>query len=465
MAKVTGFLDHERKDRNYYPVKDRIKSFKEFLVPLSEKDLKNQASRCMDCGIPYCHSGCPVNNIIPDWNDMVYNDDFENALNTLHSTNNFPEFTGRICPAPCEAACTLNIDDNPVTIKTIECAIVDKGWKLGLIKPEKAKKKISKAIAIVGSGPAGLAAAQQLARKGYKVVVFEKNKLVGGLLRYGIPDFKMEKHLIDRRVAQMIKEGVSFKTSVNVGVDISIRNLKKDYDAILLCSGSEHARDLSIPGRDATGIHFAMDFLPLQNKVVSGEIIKKDQIISAKNKHVVVIGGGDTGSDCIGTSIRQGAKSVKQIEIMPMPPKMENKELTWPNWPLKLRTSSSQQEGVKRDWSVLTKSFEIKHNKLVGLNCVKIDNKFNEIKNSNFKIKADLVLLAMGFVHPIKKGPIEELKLKLDNRGNISATEENYLTSDRKVFAAGDSRRGQSLVVWAIKEGREAANAIHKYLS
>ena len=317
----------------------------------------------------------------------------------------------------------------------------------------------------MGSGPAGLSAAQQLARKGYKVVVFEKNKLIGGLLRYGIPDFKMEKHLIDRRVDQMVKEGVSFKTSINVGVDLTMGNLKKNYDAVLVCSGSEHARDLNIPGRDAKGIHFAMDFLPLQNKIVSGEIIKKDQIITAKDKHVVVIGGGDTGSDCIGTSIRQGAKSVKQIEIMPMPPKMENKELTWPNWPLKLRTSSSQQEGVKRDWSVLTKSFEIKNNKVVGLNCIKIDNKFNEIKNSIFRIKADLVLLAMGFVHPIKKGPIDELKLKLDSRGNIFATQEDYLTSDRKVFAAGDSRRGQSLVVWAIKEGRDAANAIHKFLS
>ncbi len=465
MGKVTGFLDHDRKDRDYYPVENRIKSFKEFLVPLSEKDLKTQASRCMDCGIPYCHSGCPVNNIIPDWNDMVYNDDIESALKTLHSTNNFPEFTGRICPAPCEAACTLNIEDNPVTIKTIECAIIDKGWKLGLVKPQKPLKKISKSVAVIGSGPAGMAASQQLARMGYKVVVFEKNKLVGGLLRYGIPDFKMEKYLIDRRVEQMKKEGVLFKTSIDIGNDLSVSELKKDYDAVLICSGSEHARDLNIPGREASGIHFAMDFLPLQNRMVSGEINREELKISAKNKNVVVIGGGDTGSDCIGTSIRQGAKSVKQIEIMPMPPKTENKALTWPNWPLKLRTSSSQQEGVKRDWSVLTKSFEVKGNKVTGLNCIKIDKNFKEIKNSKFKIKADLVLLAMGFVHPLKKGPIDELKLKLDDKGNISASQENYLTSDKKVFAAGDSRRGQSLVVWAIKEGRDAADSIHKFLS
>ena len=465
MGKITGFMEHNRKERNYSPVKERIKGFKEFFVPLNSKELKTQASRCMDCGIPYCHSGCPVNNIIPDWNDMVYNDDFENALKTLHSTNNFPEFTGRICPAPCEAACTLNIDDKPVTIKTIECAIIDKGWKLGLVKPEKAKKCLSKSVAIVGSGPAGLAAAQQLARKGYQVSVYEKNKLVGGLLRYGIPDFKMEKQLIDRRVDQMKIEGVKFKTSTEIGSKLRMYDLKKNYDAILITTGSEKARDLNIPGREASGIHFAMDFLPMQNKLVSGEIKKPEQKISAKNKHVVVIGGGDTGSDCIGTSIRQGAKSVKQIEIMPMPPKIENKQLTWPNWPLKLRVSSSQQEGVKRDWSVLTKSFEIKSNKVVALNCVKIDDNFEEIKNSNFKLKADLILLAMGFVHPIKKGPIDELKLKLNDRGNIYASTKDYKTSEKKVFAAGDSRRGQSLVVWAIREGREAAESIHNYLS
>ncbi len=465
MGKVTGFLEHNRKDRSYYPVKDRIKEFKEFLVPLNGEELKKQASRCMDCGIPYCHSGCPVNNIIPDWNDMVYNQDFESALKILHATNNFPEFTGRICPAPCEAACTLNIDDKPVTIKTIECAIIDKGWNLGLVKPEIPKKRLLKSVAIVGSGPAGLAAAQQLARKGYKVTVYEKHKLVGGLLRYGIPDFKMEKNLIDRRVDQMKKEGVKFKTSTEIGSKLKMSSLKKSYDALLITTGSEKARDLNIPGRDTPGVHFAMDFLPIQNRLVSGEIKKGEQKISAKNKHVVVIGGGDTGSDCIGTSIRQGAKRVTQIEIMPMPPKIENKQLTWPNWPLKLRTSSSQQEGVKRDWSVLTKSFEVKSNKLIGINCVKIDENFKEIKNSSFKIKADLVLLAMGFVHPIKKGPIEDLKLKLDDKGNIKADFKDFKTSEKKVFAAGDSRRGQSLVVWAIREGREAAESIDKFLS
>ena len=465
MGKVTGFLEHNRKDRNYHSVKQRIKAFKEFLIPLDHKDLSIQASRCMDCGIPYCHSGCPVNNIIPDWNDMVYKNDFESALKTLHSTNNFPEFTGRICPAPCEAACTLNIDEEPVTIKTIECAIIDEGWKLGLVKPEKSKKLISKSVAIVGSGPAGLAAAQQLARKGYKVTVYEKNKLIGGLLRYGIPDFKMEKFLIDRRVDQMRKEGVKFITSTEIGSELKMSFLKKNYNAVLITTGSEKARDLDIPGREASGIHFAMDFLPIQNKLVSGEIKEEEQKISAKDKRVVVIGGGDTGSDCIGTSIRQGAKSVTQIEIMPMPPKIENKQLTWPNWPLKLRTSSSQQEGVKRDWSVLTKSFETDSNKVTALNCVKIDNNFKEIQNSNFKLKADLILLAMGFIHPIKKGPIEELKLKLDKKGNIDASNKNYKTSDRKVFAAGDARRGQSLVVWAIKEGRDSAEAIHKFLS
>ena len=465
MGKVTGFLEHNRKDRNYHSVKQRVKGFKEFLIPLDHKDLSIQASRCMDCGIPYCHSGCPVNNIIPDWNDMVYKNDFESALKTLHSTNNFPEFTGRICPAPCEAACTLNIDEEPVTIKTIECAIIDEGWKLGLVKPEKSKKLISKSVAIVGSGPAGLAAAQQLARKGYKVTVYEKNKLIGGLLRYGIPDFKMEKFLIDRRVDQMRKEGVKFITSTEIGSELKMSFLKKNYNAVLITTGSEKARDLDIPGREASGIHFAMDFLPIQNKLVSGEIKEEEQKISAKDKRVVVIGGGDTGSDCIGTSIRQGAKSVTQIEIMPMPPKIENKQLTWPNWPLKLRTSSSQQEGVKRDWSVLTKSFETDSNKVTALNCVKIDNNFKEIQNSNFKLKADLILLAMGFIHPIKKGPIEELKLKLDKKGNIDASNKNYKTSDRKVFAAGDARRGQSLVVWAIKEGRDSAEAIHKFLS
>ena len=463
MGKVTGFIEHERKDRQYIEVKSRLKSFNEFTKPLNKKDLKNQAARCMDCGIPYCHSGCPVNNIIPDWNNLVYEGDFKKAIEILHSTNNFPEFTGRICPAPCEAACTLNIDDTPVTIKTIECSIIDKAWAEGWIKPEISIKKINRSIAIVGSGPAGLAAAQQLARKGYKITVFEKNRKVGGLLRYGIPDFKMEKHLIDRRVDQMRKEGVIFKTGLEVGFDISIRDIKDKFDATLITIGSEEARELNIPGRNVEGIYPAMDFLPLQNKVVSGEIEKIK--INAKNKDVVVIGGGDTGSDCIGTSFRQGANKVTQLEIMPMPPKKENKGLTWPYWPHKLRTSSSQEEGAIRDWSVMTESFETKDGKVKGLNCVKLDSSLKPIKNSKFFIKAELVLLAMGFIHPRHNGLITQIKLKKDNRGNILADVKDYKTSEESIFTAGDARRGQSLVVWAIREGREAASSIHNYLS
>ncbi len=465
MAKPTGFIEHDREDRKYVAVKNRLKNFKEFTKPLKDSVLKTQASRCMDCGIPYCHSSCPVNNIIPDWNNLVYENDFKNAIKVLHSTNNFPEFTGRICPAPCEAACTLNIDDKPVTIKTIECSIIDKAWKENWIKPQFATKKLNKKVGIVGSGPAGMAAAQQLARKGYEVTVYEKNKKAGGLLRYGIPDFKMEKDLIDRRVVQMKKEGVLFKTNINVGVDVSTGELIKSHDAILLTSGSEEARDLNIPGREADGIHLAMDFLPQQNKVISGEMRSKDKTISAQNKEVVVIGGGDTGSDCIGTSFRQGAKNVTQLEIMPMPPQKENKGLTWPFWPHKLRVSSSQEEGANRDWSVLTKSFKVKDGKVQGLNCIRLDKNMRELKGSEFFIKADLVFLAMGFIHPKKYGPINQLKLKLDNRGNIKAEENDYLTSKQKVFAAGDARRGQSLVVWAIREGREAAESIHKFLT
>ena len=419
----------------------------------------------MDCGIPYCHSGCPVNNIIPDWNDMVYNEDFENAIETLHSTNNFPEFTGRICPAPCEEACTLNIEDSPVTIKTVECAIIDKAWKNGWVKPIVSDFKINKKVAIIGSGPAGLASAQQLTRKGYNVTVFEKNASLGGLLRYGIPDFKMEKHHIDRRIKQMSQEGVCFKTNFEIGVDKYMNDLRKEFDAILLSCGSEQARDLNLPGREANGIYFAMEFLPEQNKIISGEMKNASRTIVAKDKNVVVIGGGDTGSDCIGTSFRQGAKSVTQLEIMPMPPQKANKSLTWPNWPHKLRTSSSQAEGANRDWSVMTKSFEQENGKLIGLNCVRLDKKLKPLPKSNFFIKADLVFLAMGFVHPKTQGPIEELSLELDNRGNIKAQMNSFMTSTKGVFAAGDARRGQSLVVWAIKEGRDAAEAIHKYLS
>ena len=465
MAKTTGFLEHDRKEREYISVKSRVKNFKEFIKPLTKEELKNQSSRCMDCGIPYCHSACPVNNIIPDWNNLVYENDFRKAIEVLHSTNNFPEFTGRICPAPCEAACTLNIEDSPVTIKNIECSIIDKAWQKNWIKPLISKYKINKTIAVVGSGPAGLAAAQQLARKGYKVTLYEKNKKIGGLLRYGIPDFKMEKNLIDRREDQMKKEGVIFKTGVNIGVDLSIKALKKKFDAILLTIGSEEARDLKIPGREAQGIYAAMDFLPLQNKAVSGEISNQQLKVNAKNKNVVVIGGGDTGSDCIGTSFRQGAKKVTQLEIMPMPPKKENKELTWPYWPHKLRVSSSQEEGAKRDWSVITESFEMSEGIVKGLNCSRLDEKLKPVKNSNFFIKADLVLLAMGFIHPKHEGVISDLKLKKDNKGNVLANEKDYITSDKKVFTAGDARRGQSLVVWAIREGREAADSMHNYLS
>ena len=465
MSKATGFIEHNRKDRQYIDVKQRLKNFKEFTKPLNKTELKNQASRCMDCGIPYCHSGCPVNNIIPDWNNLVYEGDFRKAIEVLHSTNNFPEFTGRICPAPCEAACTLNIEDTPVTIKTIECSIVDKAWNHGWIKPEIAPKKINKSIAIIGSGPAGLAAAQQLARNGYKVTVFEKNKKIGGLLRYGIPDFKMEKSLIDRRIEQMRKEGVNFKTSIEVGSDITLAEIKRKFDATLITIGSEEARDLNIPGRNVEGIYPAMDFLPLQNKAVSGEIKNNEIEISAKDKYVVVIGGGDTGSDCIGTSFRQGAKKVTQLEIMPMPPKKENKLLTWPYWPHKLRISSSQEEGAVRDWSVMTKSFETANGKVKGLKCVKLDSSLKPIKNSEFFIKADLVLLAMGFVHPKHDGLISQSKLKKDEKGNLLADTKNYLTSERSIYTAGDARRGQSLVVWAIREGREAASAIHNHLS
>jgi len=465
MAKVTGFIEHNRKDRQYIDVKQRLKNFKEFIKPLKKNELKNQASRCMDCGIPYCHSGCPVNNIIPDWNNLVYEGDFRKAIEVLHSTNNFPEFTGRICPAPCEAACTLNIEDTPVTIKTIECSIVDKAWSNGWIKPVMAPKKINKSIAIIGSGPAGLAAAQQLARIGYKVTVFEKNKKIGGLLRYGIPDFKMEKDIIDRRVDQMRKEGINFKTSIEVGSDITLTEIKKKFNATLITIGSEESRDLNIPGRNAEGIYPAMDFLPLQNKAVSGEIKNNEIGINAKDKHVVVIGGGDTGSDCIGTSFRQGAKKVTQLEIMPMPPKKENKELTWPYWPHKLRTSSSQEEGAVRDWSVMTKSFETANGKVKGLKCVKLDSSLKPIKNSEFFIKADLVLLAMGFVHPKHDGLVDQSRLKKDEKGNLLADTKNYLTSESSIYAAGDARRGQSLVVWAIREGREAASAIHDHLS
>ncbi|GAC1549369.1 MAG: glutamate synthase subunit beta [Beijerinckiaceae bacterium] len=418
----------------------------------------------MNCGIPYCHSGCPVNNQIPDWNDLVYRGDWEEASRNLHSTNNFPEFTGRVCPAPCEASCTLNLSDQPVTIKTIECAIADRAFAEGWIKPELPARKTGKKIAIVGSGPAGLACAQQLARAGHDVHVFEKHAKPGGLLRYGIPDFKMEKPQIDRRVKQMEAEGVTFHCNVNVGVDIEATKLVEGYEAIVLAGGAEKPRDLAIPGRDLGGVHFAMDFLPQQNRRVSREPLLSNEPILASGKHVVVIGGGDTGSDCIGTSVRQGALSVTQLEIMPQPPEKENKLLTWPDWPLKLRTSSSHEEGALRDFAVLTREFVGENGLVKKLLCIKVDGKMQEIPNSGFELKADLVLLAMGFVSPIHDGMIEQLGVRLDQRGNVAADMRAYRSSLDKVFACGDMRRGQSLVVWAIREGRQAAHSVDKAL-
>ncbi|MBN8938905.1 MAG: glutamate synthase subunit beta [Rhizobiales bacterium] len=464
MGKVTGFLEVDRQDRRYAPAGDRIRHYREFVIPLSEESTRNQASRCMNCGIPFCHTGCPVNNQIPDWNDLVYQGNWEEASQNLHSTNNFPEFTGRVCPAPCEASCTLNIEDTPVTIKTIECAIVDRAWNAGWIKPEVKAKKTGKTIAIVGSGPAGLAAAQQLARVGHDVHVYEKFAKAGGLLRYGIPDFKMEKRLIDRRISQMEAEGVTFRYNEHVGVTTPVDKLVADYDAVLLTGGSEQPRDLPIPGRDLDGIHFAMDFLPQQNRRVSNESIGTNEPILAGGKHVVVIGGGDTGSDCIGTSVRQGAVSVTQLEIMPKPPEKENKALSWPLWPLKLRTSSSHEEGAERDFAVLSTEFSGVNGKVKKLRCVRVDAKMQPVPGSEFDLRADLVLLAMGFVNPVYAGMLESLGVTLDPRKNVQANQTDYKTSVDKVYAAGDMRRGQSLVVWAIREGRQAAHAIDKDL-
>jgi len=465
MGKITGFLEIEREDRDYAPVSERTRHFREFVLPPTDEDVKKQAARCMDCGIPYCHRGCPVNNQIPDWNDLVYHSDWQEASRNLHSTNNFPEVTGRICPAPCEESCTLNLEDVPVTIKSIECAIADRSFKEGWVTPEPPARKTGKRVAIAGSGPAGLAAAQQLARAGHEVHVYEKNAMPGGLLRYGIPDFKLEKHIVERRVAQMQAEGVTFHCNVHVGVDLSTADLEKDYDAILLCGGAEKARDLQIPGRDLKGIEFAMDFLPQQNRRVSGEPLWNAEPILATGRRVVVIGGGDTGSDCIGTSFRQGARSVVQLEIMPKPPEKEDKLLSWPHWPLKLRTSSSQAEGAERDFSVMTVRFEgDSEGRVKALHCVRADEKLRPTEGSDFKIETDLVLLAMGFVSPVHEGLLSDLELELDPRGNVEANEFDYRTSRPKVFAAGDIRRGQSLVVWAIREGRQAAHAIDKAL-
>ena len=465
MGKVTGFIEIERHDRTYKTAADRIRNYKEFVIPLEDRDLERQAARCMDCGIPFCHNGCPVNNQIPDWNDLVYNADWEEASRNLHSTNNFPEFTGRVCPAPCEAACTLNIDDNPVTIKTIECAIVDKAWEEGWITPQIPDAKSGKKVAVVGAGPAGMAAAQQLARAGHDVHLFEKNEAPGGLLRFGIPDFKMEKHLIDRRMEQMVAEGVTLHCDVHVGVDITAADLDAQHDAVLLCGGSEAPRDLPVDGRDLDGVHFAMEFLPQQNRRVAGSNQDGDvEPILATQKDVVVIGGGDTGSDCIGTSIRQGALSVVQLEIMPEPPEKEDKGLTWPHWPLKMRTSSSQAEGAERDFSVTTNSIGGENGRVTHINCQRVDEKFQPVPGTEFKLKADIVLLAMGFLHPMAEGMLRELDVELDGRGNVKADTDAYRTSRDKVFAAGDMRRGQSLVVWAINEGRGAARECDRYL-
>ncbi len=467
MGKLTGFMDFERISEQNIPPQERVKNYKEFVLHLSDDEAKKQGARCMDCGIPFCTTGCPINNIIPDWNDLVYNQNWEEAIQVLHSTNNFPEFTGRICPAPCEAACTLNINDDAVGIKSIEHAIIDKAWENNWVKPQIPSSKTNKKIAIVGSGPAGLAAAQQLARVGHSVTVYEKNDRIGGLLRYGIPDFKMEKFHIDRRMKQMEAEGVVFKVNQNIGENVKPEELTNHYDALILAGGAEHPRDLTVPGRELSGVMFAMDFLPKQNKVVAGDKIQKQ--VLATGKHVVVIGGGDTGSDCVGTSNRHQATSVTQFELMPQPPTQENKELVWPNWPLKLRTSSSHEEGCERDWSVATKSFVGEGGAVKEIIAARTEwkeGKMVEVPNSEFRIKADLVLLAMGFVSPQQK-VLDLFGVEKDQRGNVKATTEGkdaYITSKTKIFAAGDMRRGQSLVVWAIREGRQCARAVDEFL-
>jgi glutamate synthase (NADPH/NADH) small chain len=475
MGKPTGFKEIARRDRSYESISARVRHWREFVVPMDEAELSKQGARCMDCGIPFCHQGCPVNNIIPDWNDLVYQGDWREALDILHSTNNFPEFTGRICPAPCEAACTLNIYDQPVTIKTIECAIIDKGWENGWVLPQIPIRRTGKRVAVVGSGPAGLACAQQLARAGHWVVVYEKQDRIGGLLRYGIPDFKMEKHLIDRRMAQMQAEGVEFRPNSHVGARIPAQQLMQEYDALVLAGGAEHPRDLPVPGRDLDGIHFAMDFLTQQNARVAGGAVDAATEILATGRKVVVIGGGDTGSDCVGTSVRHGAASVTQLEILPRPPEKEDKALTWPDWPLKLRTSTSHEEGCARDWSVSTKGFH-GNGRVEALELIRVDWEkapdgswqLRQQEGSEFFIETDLVLLAMGFVHPLHEGIIRDLGVQLDARGNVQADTEahsgSYATSVANVFTCGDMRRGQSLVVWAIREGRQCARSVDEML-
>ncbi|MFA5911983.1 MAG: glutamate synthase subunit beta [Burkholderiales bacterium] len=472
MGKITGFMEFQRLQEASEAPEARKQHYHEFVLHLTDQEAALQGARCMDCGTPFCMNGCPVNNIIPDWNDLVYKQNWREALETLHSTNNFPEFTGRVCPAPCEAACTLNINNDAVGIKSIEHAIIDKGWEMGWVVPLPPARKTGKKVAVVGSGPAGMACAQQLARAGHDVVLYEKNDRIGGLLRYGIPDFKMEKRLIDRRVEQMRAEGVEFRVSRQVGGSgadaVPAKKLLQEFDAVVLSGGAERPRDLPVPGRELDGVHFAMEFLPQQNKVVAGDRVAGQ--ISAAGKHVVVIGGGDTGSDCVGTSNRQGAASVSQFELLPQPPLHENKPLVWPYWPTKLRTSSSHEEGCQRDWSVATKRFEGANGKVKKLIAVRLewkDGKMAEVPGSEFELKADLVLLAMGFLGPVQTGLIEELALAQDARGNVKASTEGagcYQTSNPKVFAAGDMRRGQSLVVWAIREGRQCARAVDEFL-
>lgn len=464
MGKATGFKEFPRQTPGYEKPEERVKHYNEFTKPLSDEELSKQGARCMDCGVPFCHQGCPVNNMIPDWNDLVYRNRWKEAIETLHSTNNFPEFTGRVCPAPCEAACTLNLQDSPVSIKTIEHAIVERAWAEGWIRPDTAKPRTGKTVAVVGAGPAGMAAAQQLARAGHSVTLFEKNAFVGGLLRYGIPDFKLDKRVIERRAAQMKEEGVEIRTGVHVGIDLAARDLLAGFDAVVLSGGSEKPRDLPVPGRDLAGIHFAMEFLTQQNRRISGEGVMGGADILATGKKVVVIGGGDTGADCVGTSNRQGAASVTQIEIMPRPPEKEDKLVTWPLWPNRLRTSTSHDEGCERRWSVATQSFVGANGKVAALNCVEVDGKFQPVPGTEFTLEADLVLLAMGFVHPVHEGLIDGLGVEKDGRGNVLADTVRYQTSNPKVFACGDLRRGQSLVVWAIREGRQAARAVDEYL-
>ena len=471
MGKVTGFLEISRALETYGDVSERLNHYREFALRPEASVVQEQGARCMDCGIPYCESGCPVSNIIPDWNDLVWKGNWKEASEILHSTNNFPEFTGRICPAPCEAACTLNINDDPVTIKSIEREIADRAWDEGWVVPRPPSIKNGHSVAVIGSGPSGLACAQQLARAGHRVVVFEKNELPGGLLRFGIPDFKMEKHLIDRRIDQMKQEGVEFQVNTHVSVDVSAENLLSDFSAIALCCGSEHPRDMAIPGRELSGIHFAMPFLSQQNRRVAGLQVEEDDIL-ASGKNVIVIGGGDTGSDCIGTSNRQKANNVVQLELMPKPPTEEDKSITWPKWPLKLRTSTSHLEGCDREWSVGTKAF-LGDGSVNRLQMVRLDWHYDangrmqmkEIPESEFEIEADLVLLAMGYLHPRQEGILRELGVNLDSRGNVAADTSTYQTSVSKVFAAGDARRGQSLVVWAIREGRRCAYAVDTFLT